>query len=100
MTPPAATAESTAETRRRIVIAARDRFMASGFSAVTMDDIARELGMSKKTLYEFFPGKMDLLRATMRLKNDDCERAFEAIAAENMDFFGRARATFSYIAQM
>jgi AcrR family transcriptional regulator len=29
-----------------------------------MDEIAQELGMSKKTLYKYFPGKLELLAAT------------------------------------
>jgi AcrR family transcriptional regulator len=74
--------------------------MASGFSSVTMDDIARELGMSKKTLYEFFPGKIDLLRATTRLRNAACERELDAIAAGTPDFFERARQTFGYVSRM
>ena len=100
MTPPATTNESSAETRRRIVTAALGRFMASGFSTATMDDIARELGMSKKTLYEFFPGKKELLRAATRCNSDACERELSAIAAEKLDFFARARKTFDYIARM
>ena len=100
MTPPAITNESTAETRRRLIAAAQARFMANGFSTVTMDDIARELGMSKKTLYEFFPGKMELLRATVRCNSDSCEREMIAIAAEKLDFFERARKTFGHIARM
>jgi AcrR family transcriptional regulator len=100
MTPPSAAAESSAEIRRRVVATAQARFMASGFSAVTMDDIARELGMSKKTLYEFFPGKKDLLRATNRLKNETCEAEFRAIAREEKEFFARARRTFGYIARL
>ena len=100
MTPPAITNESTAEIRKRIVAAAQRRFMANGFSTVTMDDIARELGMSKKTLYEFFPGKMELLRATTRCNFDACEAEMKGIAAEKLDFFGRARKTFGHIAQM
>jgi AcrR family transcriptional regulator len=100
MTPPAATQESTAETRRRIVAVALDRFMAAGFSVVTMDDIARELGMSKKTLYEFFPGKKELLRETTQMRNRECERELDAITAEKLDFFESARKTFSYISRM
>jgi AcrR family transcriptional regulator len=100
MTPPAITNESTAETRRRIVAAAQGRFMANGFSTVTMDDISRELGMSKKTLYDFFPGKMELLRATTRCNSDACEAELNAIAAEKLDFFERARKTFGHIAKM
>ncbi|HAZ26236.1 MAG TPA: TetR family transcriptional regulator, partial [Algoriphagus sp.] len=29
-----------------------------------MDDIAQELTMSKKTLYKYFPGKLELLSAS------------------------------------
>lgn len=102
MTPPPAapTQESNAETRRRIVAAAQTRFMASGFSTVTMDEIAHELGMSKKTLYEFFPGKLDLLRATTRLNSDSCETELNSIAAEKLDFFERARKTFAHTARI
>ena len=50
---------------RRIVAAARRHFFAHGFRSVTMDDLAQELGMSKKTLYASFPSKLDLLRAVL-----------------------------------
>ena len=46
-------AESSARTR--IVAEARRHFFAHGFRGVTMDDLARELAMSKKTLYDAFP---------------------------------------------
>ena len=41
----------------RILRAARDQLFSFGYSSFTMDDLARELGMSKKTLYVHFPGK-------------------------------------------
>jgi AcrR family transcriptional regulator len=44
-------------TRARIFAAARTHFFAYGYSALTMDELARELGMSKKTLYVHFPSK-------------------------------------------
>jgi AcrR family transcriptional regulator len=100
MTPPVQTTENSAETRRRIVAAARDLFIASGFSTATMDDIAHELGMSKKTLYEHFPGKSELLREAARLNCSECRVELDAIAAAEKDFFPRARRTFDYIAQM
>jgi AcrR family transcriptional regulator len=56
-------AENTAA--QRIVTAARRHFFAHGFRGVTMDDLAEELGMSKKTLYASFPSKLDLLRAVL-----------------------------------
>ncbi|MDD5305653.1 MAG: TetR/AcrR family transcriptional regulator [Elusimicrobia bacterium] len=100
MTPTAPTDESTSETRRRIVEAAHERFRAAGYSPVTMDDIAHDLGMSKKTLYEFFPAKLELLRATRKMRSAACQREMEAIAAEKLDFFARARKTFGYISQI
>lgn len=50
-----------AEVRGRITSAARDRFFARGFNSVTMEDLARELGLSKKTIYRFYPSKEALL---------------------------------------
>ena len=51
--------------RQRIVNAARVHFFNHGFRSVTMDDLAEELGISKKTLYAYFPGKFDLLEAVL-----------------------------------
>ncbi|MDB6094908.1 MAG: transcriptional regulator, TetR family [Verrucomicrobia bacterium] len=48
----------------RILAAAQRHFFAYGYNAVTMDDLAHELGMSKKTLYRHFPGK-DAILATI-----------------------------------
>jgi AcrR family transcriptional regulator len=50
---------------QRIVDAARIHFFSHGFRSVTMDDLAEELGISKKTLYAHFPGKFDLLEAVL-----------------------------------
>jgi TetR/AcrR family transcriptional regulator, cholesterol catabolism regulator len=54
--------------RQRIVDAARAHFFSHGFRSVTMDDLAEELGVSKKTLYAHFPGKFDLLEAVLAAK--------------------------------
>jgi AcrR family transcriptional regulator len=58
---------STAErsTRARIVAGARRHFFAHGFRGVTMDDLAAELGMSKKTLYAHFRSKPALVEAVI-----------------------------------
>jgi AcrR family transcriptional regulator len=51
--------------RQRIVEAARAHFFRHGFRSVTMDDLAEELGISKKTLYAHFPGKIEVLEAVL-----------------------------------
>jgi AcrR family transcriptional regulator len=50
---------------QRIVEAARAHFFCHGFRSVTMDELAEELGISKKTLYAHFPGKIELLEAVL-----------------------------------
>ena len=40
-------------------------FMKYGVKRISMDDLARELGMSKKTLYQYFENKEDLVKKTL-----------------------------------
>ena len=53
------------ELRDVILEHARKEFMARGFSKVTVDEIASQLGISKKTLYKSYPSKEELLRASL-----------------------------------
>jgi AcrR family transcriptional regulator len=77
---PAAPLESAAA--QRIVSAARQHFLAHGYRSVTMDDLAEELGMSKKTLYAFFPSKTDLLRAVLLDKFRSVESDLDRIISK------------------
>src|SRR5262249_37379819 len=73
--------------RQRIVDAARSHFFSHGFRSVTMDDLAAELGMSKKTIYAHFPGKFDLLQAVLADKFAGVEaRLKEVTRAHPHDF--------------
>ena len=65
--------------RQRIVDAARAHFFSHGFRSVTMDDLAEELGISKKTLYRHFPGKIDLLEAVLADKFAGVEARLEEV---------------------
>jgi AcrR family transcriptional regulator len=47
--------------RARILLAAREKFLAFGFSRVTMDEISTGLGISKATLYKHFKSKKEIL---------------------------------------
>jgi AcrR family transcriptional regulator len=71
------------------VDAARSHFFSHGFRSVTMDDLAEELGTSKKTLYAYFPGKVGLLEAVLDDKFASVEaRLKEATSAHPHDFPG------------
>ena len=48
----------------KIVEKATDLFLTLGFKSVTMDDIANEMGISKKTIYQHFNNKNELVEAT------------------------------------
>ena len=37
-------------------------FLKHGFKSVTMDDIALEMGISKKTIYKYFKNKKELIK--------------------------------------
>ena len=73
--------------RRRIVDAARTHFFSHGFRSVTMDDLAEELGISKKTLYAYFPGKFDVLEAVLADKLRGVEVTLREVTRAHPDDF-------------
>ena len=77
-------------TRHRIINTARHHFFAFGFRAVTMDDIAAELAMSKKTLYSHFRSKAELLQAAVLDKQQSIESDLERITSESSSDFPAA----------
>ena len=67
---------------RRVVAVARRQFLAHGFRSVSMDDLAADLGMSKKTLYVSFPSKDALIEAVLKDKFREVETDLEQLAKE------------------
>ncbi|HEY0863023.1 MAG TPA: TetR/AcrR family transcriptional regulator [Lacunisphaera sp.] len=74
--PASATTENPVLTR--IVRQARAHFFSHGYSQCTMDELAADLGMSKKTLYVHFASKEALMRAVL----EDLGREVRASADE------------------
>jgi len=66
---------------QRIVTAAREQFFAHGFRNVTMDELAADLCMSKKTLYASFSSKTSLVHAVLLDKFQSVESDLDAIMA-------------------
>ena len=56
----------TGNTRIRVVDAALDLFGTSGVDAVSLDEIAREVGVRKQTVLYWFPSKDDLVDAVLK----------------------------------
>jgi len=61
----------------RIIEGGEELFLKAGIKSVTMDDIARHLGISKKTIYHFFKDKNDLVIGLVKkkLKEDEDQMA-------------------------
>ncbi len=53
------------EVKERILSKATDLFMRYGIRSITMDEIAAQLGISKKTIYQFFTDKDDMVAAVI-----------------------------------
>ena len=51
--------------RAQLLEAAREVFVANGYHAAAMDEIAERAGVSKPVLYQHFPGKLDLYLALL-----------------------------------
>lgn len=90
------------ERRAQLLESALEVFVASGYHAAAMDDIADRAGVSKPVLYQHFPGKLELYLA---LLEQSCDHVIEQVRdalASTTDNKQRVTATihafFAYVA--
>jgi TetR/AcrR family transcriptional regulator len=69
----------TQDKEHRILDAAQSRFARFGFSKVTMDEIAEDVGMAKASLYYYYPAKEHVFRAVIRREQEEFLRQTGAI---------------------
>jgi AcrR family transcriptional regulator len=88
--------------RAQLLDAALEVFVAQGYHAAAMDDIAERAGVSKPVLYQHFPGKLELYLA---LLDDSCDTVVAAVRealASTSDNKARVAATmdvfYTYVA--
>src|ERR1700684_1780197 len=67
----------------RIIEGGQELFLKAGIKSVTMDDIAKHLGMSKKTIYQFFKDKNELVIALVKKKLQEDEENMSAIISQS-----------------
>ncbi|SCY26771.1 TetR/AcrR family transcriptional regulator [Flavobacterium caeni] len=67
----------------KIIAKATDMFLRLGFKSVTMDDIAGEMGISKKTIYKYFINKEVLIEESTEAMHKQVHVKIEAIMAQN-----------------
>ena len=83
------------KTKQLISDSASRLFFQQGFSKTTVDEIAESLGISKKTLYECFPGKDAVIEYTIDRFTQSTGEAIDKILFEhNLDTFQKLSALF------
>ena len=69
--------------KERIIKQAGKKFYRYGVKRVSMDDLASSLGISKRTLYENFKDKEDILSSYLRSVKEERDKEFKAYADES-----------------
>ncbi len=72
------------EIEAKILQVAYNFFIEKGYRNTTMDEIAQKLGISKKTLYKYFPGKLELLGAAFDMLTNKLSIKVNAILDNDM----------------
>jgi AcrR family transcriptional regulator len=81
--------------RRQLLDAATEVFVARGYHAAAMDEIAERAGVSKPVLYQHFPGKQDLYLALLDESVDRLVEAVTGAVRSTSDNRQRVNATFA-----
>ena len=87
--------------RRQLLGAAREVFVAQGYHAAAMDEIAERAGVSKPVLYQHFPGKLDLYLALLdehtRELGDRVREALESTTDNHLRVSRSVQAYFDFV---
>jgi AcrR family transcriptional regulator len=90
------------ERRAQLLDSALGVFVAQGYHAAAMDDIAERAGVSKPVLYQHFPGKLDLYLALLDSACDEvidnCRQALAATHDNKTRVAAAMAAFYSYVA--
>lgn len=69
--------------KEKIIARATELFLKLGFKSVTMDDIAAEMGISKKTIYKYFGNKEILIEETVETMHQTIDDLIQSIIEQN-----------------
>ncbi len=91
---PASTRMPRPARRLQLLGAARDVFVAQGYHAAAMDEIAERTGVSKPVLYQHFPGKLELYLALLDESANELVKIMSEALSSTSDNRQRVPATF------
>ncbi|WP_374977858.1 TetR/AcrR family transcriptional regulator [Microbacterium trichothecenolyticum] len=89
---PRTSAAVAAETARRVWEVARDRFATDGFAAASVDDIARQAGVTRGAVYHHYDGKLGLFSAVAEQLQTEIAARVVTAAEEETDAASQLRA--------
>lgn len=70
----------------QILNAAKKLFTNYGFKKVSMDEIASEVGVTKKTVYTYFSSKEELLKYCIKEELQNMRKIIENVESKKLDF--------------
>jgi AcrR family transcriptional regulator len=86
------------ELSQRIMQSATALFAKHGYAKVTTGEIATALGISKKTLYKYFPSKEELYRKTALMHLDEVKAKFDALLAnDKLPFIEKLTSSMQFV---
>jgi len=89
------------ERRAQLLSAALEVFVAQGYHAAAMDDIAERAGVSKPVLYQHFPGKLELYLAILDAACDsiiaNCRKALDSTHDNKQRVAATIDAFYAYV---
>ena len=88
------------ESKQRILTEVESMFMRYGLKSVTMDDISRSLGISKKTLYQYVENKADLIQQVMLKHIEDETAAIINIHNDSKNAIDEMLKIAAYVAEL
>ena len=71
--------------KEKIIAKAKEMFLRLGFKSITMDDIACEMCISKKTIYKYFSNKDILIEESIKVAHVEINETIDKIVAQNLN---------------
>ncbi|MFC2084756.1 TetR/AcrR family transcriptional regulator [Bacteroidota bacterium] len=73
------------DTKQKILAYSADKFMRFGLYKVSMDQLSREMRISKKTIYKYFKSKNELIEQAVQFKTQNVEKSVIEIIKSNQN---------------
>lgn len=71
--------------KEKIINKAKEMFLKLGFKSITMDEIACEMCISKKTIYKYFSNKDVLIEESVEMVHKEIHETIDKIVAQNFN---------------